>query len=61
MFHVKHIYIKKNQTPYSILSYFYNIPNHRNMGFTHDYKPYKGGFEEHFNTSLENSGINSGL
>lgn len=30
------------------LSYFYNIPNHRNMGFTHDYKPYKGGFEEHF-------------
>lgn len=26
----------------------YNIPNHRNMGFTHDYKPYKGGFEEHF-------------
>ena len=30
------------------LSYFYNIPNHRNMGFTHDYKPYKGGFEQHF-------------
>lgn len=26
----------------------YNIPNHRNMGFTHDYKPFKGGFEEHF-------------
>lgn len=30
------------------LSYLYNIPNHHNMGFTQDYKPYKGGFKEHF-------------
>lgn len=27
----------------------YNIPNHRNMGFTHDYKPFKGGFDAYFN------------
>lgn len=26
----------------------YNIPNHNNMGFTHDYKPFKGGFERFF-------------
>lgn len=31
------------------LSYLYNIPNHRNMGFTHDYKPFKGGFDAYFN------------
>ena len=30
------------------LSYFYNIPNHRNMGFTHDYKPFKDGFKKYF-------------
>ena len=30
------------------LSYLYNIPNYKNMGFTYDYKPFKGGFEEHF-------------
>ena len=26
----------------------YNIPNHNNMGFTHDYKPFKGTFKEYF-------------
>ena len=26
----------------------YNIPNHNNMGFTHDYKPFKGSFEQYF-------------
>lgn len=26
----------------------YGIPNHNNMGFTHDYKPFKGGFEQYF-------------
>ena len=30
------------------LSYLYSIPNHNNMGFTHDYKPFKGGFEQYF-------------
>lgn len=27
----------------------YNIPNHNNMGFTHDYKPFPGGFDAYFN------------
>ena len=30
------------------LSQLYNIPNHNNMGFTHDYKPFNGSFEEYF-------------
>ena len=30
------------------LSALYNIPNHNNMGFTQDYKPFKGGFEQYF-------------
>lgn len=31
------------------LSYLYNnIPNHNNMGFAHDYKPFKGSFEQYF-------------
>lgn len=31
------------------LYHLYNIPNHNNMGFTHDYKPFKGGFDAYFN------------
>ena len=30
------------------LYYFYNIPNHNNMGFATDYKPFKGTFEQYF-------------
>ena len=30
------------------LYYLYNIPNYNNMGFTHDYKPFNGSFEEYF-------------
>ncbi|MBO7693300.1 MAG: hypothetical protein J6T10_11780 [Methanobrevibacter sp.] len=30
------------------LSQMYNIPNYHNMGFTHDYKPFKGSFEQYF-------------
>ena len=30
------------------LSQLYNIPNYHNMGFTQDYKPFKGGFEQYF-------------
>lgn len=30
------------------LSHLYNIPNYKNMGFTHDYKPFNGSFEEYF-------------
>lgn len=30
------------------LSYLYNIPNHHNMGFVYDYKPFKGGFKQYF-------------
>lgn len=30
------------------LSFLYNIPNHKNMGFTRDYKPFNGGFEQYF-------------
>lgn len=26
----------------------YNIPNHNNMGFVNDYKPFKGTFEQYF-------------
>lgn len=26
----------------------YNIPNHNNMGFVRDYKPFKGGFDQYF-------------
>lgn len=30
------------------LSHLYNIPNHNNMGFVYNYKPFKGGFEQYF-------------
>lgn len=30
------------------LFHLYNIPNYNNMGFTHDYKPFNGSFEEYF-------------
>jgi len=30
------------------LYHLYNIPNHNNMGFTHDYKPFNGSFEQYF-------------
>ena len=30
------------------LSCMYNIPNHNNMGFATDYKPFKGTFEQYF-------------
>jgi len=30
------------------LSSLYNIPNHNNMGFAQDYKPFTGGFEKYF-------------
>ena len=30
------------------LFHLYNIPNYKNMGFTHDYKPFNGSFEEYF-------------
>ena len=36
------------------LSYLYNIPNHNNMGFTRDYKPFKGGFELYFSEHKKN-------
>ena len=32
---------------YSLYS-LYNIPNHNNMGFAQDYKPFKGGFAKYF-------------
>lgn len=31
------------------LYYLYNIPNHNNMGFASNYKPFPGSFEEYFN------------
>ena len=30
------------------LSCLYNIPNHNNMGFASDYKPFKGGYDKYF-------------
>lgn len=30
------------------LYYLYNIPNHNNMGFHCDYKPFKGSYEQYF-------------
>lgn len=30
------------------LSHLYNIANYHNMGFAHDYKPFKGNFEQYF-------------
>lgn len=30
------------------LSCLYNIPNHNNMGFVYDYKPFKGTFKQYF-------------
>lgn len=30
------------------LCFLYNIPNHNNMGFASDYKPFKGSFEQYF-------------
>lgn len=30
------------------LSRLYNIPNHNNMGFASDYKPFKGSFQQYF-------------
>lgn len=30
------------------LCFLYNIPNYNNMGFTYEYKPFKGTFEQYF-------------
>jgi hypothetical protein len=30
------------------LFHLYNIPNYNNMGFTHNYKPFNGSFEQYF-------------
>lgn len=30
------------------LYHLYGIPNHNNMGYLYDYKPFKGGYEQYF-------------
>ena len=37
------------KTDIGCLYYFYNIPNHNNIGFHSNYKPFPGGFDAYFN------------
>lgn len=37
-----------SKTGRNSLNHLYGIPNHNNMGYIYDYKPFKGGFDQYF-------------